>query len=986
MKRVFLAIVGLLTTTSVLAQQSAVKGSLKDSYTAEGVIGAIVELEPLGSSKAPTLTTSGYDGVFTFNSISYGEYIIKAEYMGYENFADTIKIESPRVILGNLKIKESSTQIDAVVKEVQALRTSQRGDTLSYSAAAFKVALDADVEGLLKKMPGITVDSGEVTAQGETIKKIYVDGREFFGNDVATAISTLPAEIVDNIEVFDKLSDNAELSGMDDGDGFKSINIVTKAHMREGFFGELYAGYGYQPEVEGETDHNKYLLGGNVNYFKDKHRFTVLGMFNNLNQQDFSFNDILGVSDESSSSGKGRKSSSSSSSSSMTRSQSGVATVQAFGLNYSGTFGANDKVAAEASYFYNGTQTDNLSTTERWYEDPLAIDTLMQAKDSYTPNLNHRFTGRLDWKISPTQQLTLRQSASYQSNEATSNTLGAMYGESGYNIIDTYSLADKAGYNSSTSLSYITRLWKVGRTIAVNGSVTIKDQDNASYGYSNGAAGYSDSIIAADTVGMVGLYGETLYDLNHTAVLSPTSSLNLSADVSYAEPLSSKLRLTLGYSVSSDVQETKKSTYNTDAEYNYNDADINLSSSNAYESSYLTHKVGPGLFYSDGKNKFSANAYYQYAELSGNAKINGSETSEPIENSFTNFTYSAMAQIFINQQNTFRMYLSTRTSNPNVNYLVDAYDLTNTKYISKGNPDLIPSYTTNMRIHYIRSNVEKGTTFMLSGSVSGAQDYIGDHLVYYPDNVEIDGESYSPIEYSTSVNLDEYWKYSSTIEYGFPISFIKSNFNVRGGVSYALTPSMIGGTILTDGTIDGGELNHNKSLTYSLTTVLGSNISENVDFTLSWNGAYSEAINTASLSEEINEYFSQKASLSSKFVFGPGLTLSLGATYNQYRGITNDYNESFVLCNAFIGKKIFKNKRGELNVGVNDLFDQNTSFTRSVGTGYTQNTYNSVIGRYFSIQLVYNLRSFGGQQGGGQGGRRGGGGGTGGGGGRRGGF
>ena len=133
------------------------------------------------------------------------------------------------------------------------MRTSQKGDTVSYNAGAFKVTADADVEGLLKKMPGITITDGEVEAQGETVKKVFVDGKEFFGEDVTSAIKSLPAQAVDKVEVYDKLSDAAEFSGMDDGEGYKAINIVTKPNMRQGQFGKLYAGYGYQPETEGTT-------------------------------------------------------------------------------------------------------------------------------------------------------------------------------------------------------------------------------------------------------------------------------------------------------------------------------------------------------------------------------------------------------------------------------------------------------------------------------------------------------------------------------------------------------------------------------------------------------------------------------------------------------------------------------------------------------------------------------------------------------------
>ena len=146
-------------------------------------------------------------------------------------------------------------------------------------------------------------------------------------------------------------------------------------------------------------------------------------------------------------------------------------------------------------------------------------------------------------------------------------------------------------------------------------------------------------------------------------------------------------------------------------------------------------------------------------------------------------------------------------------------------------------------------------------------------------------------------------------------------------------------------------------MNYDFGVVLGSNISENVDFTLAWRGAYNEAKN--SLSNSVNQYFSHSASANLKAVFPAGFTFTGSCVYNQYVGFTNKYNDDYLLCNIYVGKKIFRNQRGEIQIGVNDLFNQNKAFSRSTGSGYVQNSWNNVIGRYYTVQFVYNLRSFG---------------------------
>ena len=259
------------------------------------------------------------------------------------------------------------------------------------------------------------------------VMKVFVDGKEFFGDDVSTALNSLPAQAVKSIEVYNKLSDNAEFSGRDDGNSYKALNIVTHETMRQGAFGKLYAGYGYQPDTDDITNANKYILGGNVNYFTGAHRISAIGLLNNINQQHFSFEDILSVTGEGGGGGMGGF---------MMRPQSGVAKVGAIGLNYTASWGENDKVKLQASYFFNRTRTRNLSEMTRWYEAPLEdLGTLQQSSNSDNRNYNHRVNARLDWRISENQSIMSRTNFSLQSYDPFSRTNGLQEGQSIYNII-----------------------------------------------------------------------------------------------------------------------------------------------------------------------------------------------------------------------------------------------------------------------------------------------------------------------------------------------------------------------------------------------------------------------------------------------------------------------------------------------------------------------------------------------------------------------
>ena len=220
MKKFLTTILFTCLVVASYAQSGKVTMSVIDSQSKQAVIGAVVSIAPAAKLDDAKHFTTGDNGKVVIPAQKYGDYKLTITFLGYDDLEMDLKINSANKDLGKVALSESTTKIDAVVKEVQAIRASQKGDTVSYNAGAFKVASDADVEGLLKKMPGITIKNGSVEAQGETVKKIYVDGKEFFGDDVATALNSLPAQAVKNIEVYNKLSDNAEFSGMDDGGSF----------------------------------------------------------------------------------------------------------------------------------------------------------------------------------------------------------------------------------------------------------------------------------------------------------------------------------------------------------------------------------------------------------------------------------------------------------------------------------------------------------------------------------------------------------------------------------------------------------------------------------------------------------------------------------------------------------------------------------------------------------------------------------------------
>ena len=927
MKRLLMTLVLLLTAGAVVAQSGKVTAKVIDKETKDGVIGAIVEVVSVKNPNVRKHTTTGAGGAVSIGSLSAGSYEVSISFIGYATAKQTVTVKGV-TDLGTVELAPEAVAIEAVVKEVQALRTSQNGDTVAYNAAAFKVAADADVEGLLKKMPGITITNGTVEAQGEQVKKIFVDGKEFFAEDVSTALNSLPAQAVDRVEVFNKLSDNAEFSGMDDGEGYKAINIVTQANMRQGVFGKLYAGVGYQPKRDEVTQKVKYNAGGNVNYFHESSRLSIIGLWNNVNQQNFSFEDILGVTGGGGGMGGGRGRGVGQY---MVRPQSGVARVGSIGVQYSDSWGEKDKLKLNGSYFFNSTRTKNRSVLEKWYTAPSPVDTLVQSGYSNTLNMNHRLNLRLDWAINRNMSIMSRTNFSFQGNNPYSFSEGVQYGESGYNIMKDYSTGESKAFRISEFLQYRVKLGKPGRTITVDGNVRYRVTPTAE----------TDSYSTLST-----LYDpeQDIYypDLRCVKSFAPVKDFVTRANFTYTEPISKSSQLSAQYRFEYNDQQIDKLAYLTLSDFDITGLTPDASLSKLTSSQYFEHKVGPGYRYAKKKNNIVANVFYQRSTLNG--MVDGKE----IKRKFDNVTYFVMGNFAFNAQNTLRMFVSSWTENPDVRNLQDIYDVSNAQFITKGNPDLRPAYSHNIRAHYVRSNIEKGRTFMLMFMAQFTQDYIGQSVDFNPGEMTIDEVEYNPLQYMTYANLDGYRSLRSHLSYGFPISPIKCNLNLMAGVNWTRTPSLI-----------NGETNMTSNMGYDAMFTLGSNISENIDFTIQWNGSFNDAKQSLAANGGKNQYFNHTASANLKWVFWKGFSITAAVNYNQYVGFTNDYNEDYLICNVYLGKKLFKNQLGEVLIGVNDLLNQNTAFARTVGSGYTQNSWNSVVGRYFTVQFTYNLRYFG---------------------------
>ena len=905
MRKILFAVIFMLSAVAVSAQSKvAVSGIITctENGVKDGVVGAQIELMSLRDTLNKKYALTAIRGAYQFKQVPAGKYRVIASSLGY--VADTIEITVERgkdLVVPEWEVEMERHKIDEVSVVTQAIRTSINGDTISYNAAAFKVLPDADADELLAKLPGLKVDGGTITTQGETVQKILVDGREFFGNDVSTAIKTIPADQIKSVEVFDKLSDEAEFSGIDDGNSYKAINLVTK--IKTAIFGKFNAMYAFEPKTNDKTQHYG-SVDGNVNFFRKVSKTTLRFRANNMN----------GNSD----------------------SKMGMG-----GINYIAQWGENDKIKLEGSYTFNANNNKNWSWSDRDYfltdeeiaKNPEEIyQRQISNSNSQGKGSSHSFNTRFEWRINERQRFMLRANVSTSDNENNGTSANNYFPVTGDDItLNNWNLGESDNINTGINGNYMLRIGeKAGRTLQVN--------FGANYNTSNSdSENYSEKRVNEDPIQQ--LSGSENY------------GYSLNGGITYAEPLGTHSQITMGYNVNYNESDADRLTRLYDFVTNNYSDEIDPEYSNSHNTSYLTHRVGPGFRFGNEGTSVSGRLNYQHVTMNS-SRIYPAVYNLP-EKKFENFTYSVMARIKLNMENRLMARINSSTSNPSVNQLQDVVDISNVNHISAGNPNLKPSYSHRANLSYNYSGIENGMTFSVGVNGSIAQRSIVTSVIRNQPGYPVlspDGElltNLSPTgQYSKPVNTDGAWNYGGHISYGFPLTFIGCNFNIDANGGINQSPSIINEV-----------KNFSKRRTVGGGASISSNFSDYIDFRFSYHPSYSNVTNTAS-PESNREELNHNLSGNVRVVFGFGLTLSANGHYSKTQGLNtlaSQLDHENLICNFGIGMKLFK-KMGELQLVANDVFNRNDGFGRSWNSQYMQTSMSSVIGRYYGIKFTYNLR------------------------------
>lgn len=909
----------------VLMAQS-LSGTVTDKTTKEGLISATVQL--VSSDGKSSYTSTDLNGNFQFKRLQPGIYTLQVTYVGYKSYKAKQTFSEGQEKRVKIEMTEDAQLLGEVSVQGRATRAEQQGDSLLYNAEAFQVMMGSSAEDLLAKMPGIVVEGGTIQAQGEQVQKVLVDGKEFFDGDVNLAIKNLPSDVIASIEVFDKRSEQAEFTGFDDGEEVKTINIVTKGGFRQGTFGEVSGGYG--------TD-DRYKVNGNLNFFNDDRRISVLGMSNNVNQQNFSQEDLAGVM-AAGNSGRGRGGrggggggrsgapGGSSASNFMVGSLGGVTSANGLGLNYVDQWGEKWKITG--SYFFN--QSDNLTqqqTDREYFESVLPGMTYSEYQENSMKNWNHRFNMKLDYQMTERISLQFRPTLSFQNNDS----YGLLQGQNLVNgttdsETETTSMGKSNAYNIGADLMLRHRFLKEGRTLSLMLSGKMSNTDGDTYtDYLNTLYGLELSPVTDD-------YSQWKQTMNR--------QYTLRSNLSYTEKLTDNLQLQLGYKMSYTDSENDKKTYDRSAVTDLYDQ-LDESLSNEYQSGYLTQAGNVGLRYRAGKLSAMLGVDAQWANLKGDLVY---PQPDGLSHKYFSVLPSFTLRYSLDRTNSFQLRYRSRSSSPSVTDLQNVIDNSNPLFLSTGNPNLDQQVSHTANLRYLRTT-KSGHTFIAMVGATIQQDYVADSTFVAKEDIVL-----SPTvtlnkgsQFTRPVNLDGYYSLQSMVTYGFPVDFIRSNINFSLSANYANVPTIF----------DGVE-SRTRELNLIPKLIIGSNISKNLDFTASYSAGINKVFSSLD-SAAGSDYVTHTAAAKLGWTFFWGLTFRSTFNYIGYTGLDTG-TEDYFLWNLSLGKKFLKNNAAEIRIEAFDVLKQNQAFTHRTGSNYYDYVNSNVLQPYAMISFVYTIR------------------------------
>ncbi len=906
------------------AQKGSLSGLIYDTLNNKPVPDATITLLLEKDSSLISFSMTDNGGRFTINNVAPGDYQLLFSHVAYHGSTKKIKVENKtdRLELGRVILHDRTKVLKEVVVRNDIPPVTLIGDTVQYNAGSFKTQPNANVEQLLKRLPGVQVEKdGTVRAQGQKVNRVLVDGKEFFGNDPKMATKNLPADAIDKVQVYDRQSDQAALTGFDDGNSEKTINLKLKKDKKKGGFGKAMAGGGTDGRYEGRF---------NLNSFKGARQMSAIGMANNTNAEGFSFMDMMNFTGELGRmmrAGNGNininMSSEDAAMSGMGANNNGIRSIAGGGLNYNNLIGT--KTELTSNYFYNRYNPLLDSRVQRQYL--LGDSSYRYDQHSRTDNVNntHRLNIGLDFQIDSFHSIKYSPSFGIQRNSTSSLSDYEQRGEDGLlsnkGFNNSFSKGD--GYNMRHDLLFRKKFRKRGRTLSLSLQSTMNESDRVTDLESvNQFMQQSPAPFRTDSIDQ--------------RVFNESSMLGLTGRLVYTEPILKRSLLEFSLGKSHTRNYSDKQTF----DFNKGTADydqLNQRLSNEFENEYGFSNAGLRVRTQQKKYNYAFGASLQQATLQGEVLMGIKDTL--LKKTFLNVLPTARFQYYFSRSKNISLNYSTYTNQPTVTDLQPVPDVSNPLYIREGNPDLKQEFTHAVQINYAGVNPYKNKNLFAFIDLSRT-----DNKIVSSDSVLTNG-----IRKTRPVNVDGVYSLRSDISVGLPVRALKGSVRFGSNLGYQQTEQFINGRSNIIRTTTAGPR-------FSLDMTPHDNFDWSINAGINYNKTrYSiqPSFNTS--------YFSQVYELDINWQLPHSWNFSTNMVYTINNQLAAGYNDGVPFWTASLAKQFLKFKRGELKLSVNDILNQNVGIQRTSNQSYIEDRRTNSLRRFALLTFTYSLSKTGAQ-------------------------
>jgi hypothetical protein len=917
----------LVGTVSLSAQTNySIKGIIADTVSNSKLANASISVITAKDSILQKFTRVKEDGTFAINNLSKGKFIVLATYPGYADFVERFTLDSAHTThnFGRISMLLKERLLQEVIVKGKAAAIKIKGDTTEFNPAAYNIQPNSKVEDLLKQLPGIEVDKdGKITAQGQTVKKVLVDGEEFFGDDPTLVTKNLRADMVDKVQLYDKKSDQAAFTGIDDGVKDKTINIKLKEDKKNGYFGKLDGGIGTDGYYQGQALFNR---------FKGKQKFSVYGTLGNNGKTGLGWEDnnkygggsnmefgddggiyIFGGGGDDLDSFDGRYNG------------EGKPVARTGGAHYD-TKWNNDKESINTNYKIGSLTVDGTKNTQQQNNFPGNISNT----NSDQNNHNYMFRQKLDVnyqvKLDSMQNLKITADGTLKNSNTRSNfaTQTRRLDGSLINSNDRENSANVDGKVFNANAFYTKKFKKKSRTLSVNFRTAYNESDSKGFLKSN--TQFYDSVgtyVRKETIDQ--------YKVNKT------KSTNINTNITYTEPLAKDFTLAVSYALAVNNSTADRRTFNKNASagpYSILDS--------IYSSDYKLNQLSNqgGAVFNLQKQKYSFNIGTKVAGVRFKQVDEFGRFSDLVRN-FTNWYPQASFQYKFTKQSSLRLSYNGNTTQPNIDQIQPVRVNTDPLNIQVGNSGLKPSFTNRYNISYNSYKVISNQYIWISGSYSTTSNPIVSNVMRDTTTGISTYQSSNLKNKSTS----NFWV-NSYFERKVPGIGINAGLEIYGN----------GNTYYN---LSNNVLNETKSYSYSGSIRLSKYKEKKYDAWISAGPTYT--INSSSLNTVLNNNGRGFNANGGFNIYLPG-KFQIGSDGNYtYNAPTKSFPQDFkrFLLNANISRTFMKDAL-KATVSGNDLLNQNTGYNRTGSANVLTQERYTTIRRYFMFSLTWDFNKVGG--------------------------